>query len=108
MMLDGWGQVPYREPGESVLLPPKVRTGTAELDYIISELNAAIPDLPTAPKTRANKDAARVLLMKCYLNKGAYANRAAPTFAAADMNQVITLADQVIGSAVIFFQTRIF
>lgn len=104
MMLDGWGQVPYREPGESVLLPPKVRAGTAALDYIIAELNAAIPDLPTAPKTKATKDAARVLLMKCYLNKGAYANRAAPTFAAADMNQVITLADQVINSALYTFR----
>lgn len=98
MMLDGWGQVPYREPGESVLQPPKVRKGVAELDYIIAELNAALPDLPAGPVIRANKNAARVLLMKCYLNKGAFANRVAPTFAAADMAQVITLADQVISS----------
>ena len=46
----------------------------------------------------ANKDAARALLMKIYLNKGVYANRATPTFAAADMTQVITLADQIINS----------
>lgn len=104
MMLDGWGQVPYREPGESSIQPPKVRVGTAALDYIISELNAVIPDLPDAPKTRANKNAARVLLMKCYLNKGMIANRAAPTFAAADMNQVITLADQVISSGLYTFR----
>ena len=96
MMLDGYGQVPYRDPGESVLNAPRVRKGVEELDYIISELNAALPDLPDAPVTRANKNAARVLLMKCYLNKGAFANRNAPTFAAADMTQVITLADQVI------------
>jgi starch-binding outer membrane protein, SusD/RagB family len=104
MMLDGWGQVPYRDPGESTLQPPRVRTGTEALDYIIAELNAAIPDLPDAPKTKANKNAARVLLMKCYLNKGMIANRAAPTFAAADMNQVITLADQVIGSGLFTFR----
>lgn len=104
MMLDGWGQVPYRDPGESSLISPRVRKGTEELDYIISELNAIIPDLPDAPKTRANKNAARVLLMKCYLNKGMIANRAAPTFAAADMNQVITLADQVIGSGLYTFR----
>jgi starch-binding outer membrane protein, SusD/RagB family len=102
MILDGWGQVPYRDPGESVLTPPRVRAGTEALDYIISELTAAIPDLPNAPTTRANKNAARVLLMKCYLNKGMIANRAAPTFAAADMNQVITLADQVIGGGYSF------
>lgn len=104
MMLDGWGQVPYRDPGESTLQPPRVRKGVEELDYIISELNAIIPDLPDAPKTRANKNAARVLLMKCYLNKGMIANRAAPTFAAADMNQVITLADQVISSGLYTFR----
>jgi starch-binding outer membrane protein, SusD/RagB family len=104
MMLDGWGQVPYRDPGESTLQPPRVRKGVEELDYIISELQAALPDLPDAPKTRANKNAARVLLMKCYLNKGMIANRAAPTFAAADMSQVITLADQVISSGLYSFR----
>jgi starch-binding outer membrane protein, SusD/RagB family len=104
MMLDGWGQVPYRDPGESTLQPPRVRKGTEALDYIISELQAALPDLPDAPKTRANKNAARVLLMKCYLNKGMIANRAAPTFAAADMSQVITLADQVISSGLYSFR----
>lgn len=104
MMLDGWGQVPYIEPGSTSLEPPKVRVGTVALDYIISELNAVMPDLPDAPKTRANKNAARVLLMKCYLNKGMIANRAAPTFAAADMNQVITLADQVITSGLYSFR----
>lgn len=104
MMLDGWGQVPYRDPGESTLQPPRVRKGVEALDYIISELQAVLPDLPDAPKTRANKNAARVLLMKCYLNKGMIANRAAPTFAAADMSQVITLADQVIGSGLYSFR----
>lgn len=94
-ILDIFDQVPYREPGESAVLPSKVRKGSEALDYIVSELTAIIPDLPTGPVTRANKDAARVLLMKCYLNKGVYKNRAAPTFDAADMQQVLTLADQV-------------
>lgn len=97
-MLDGWDQCPYREPGSSPLEAPKVRKGIAALDFIIAELTAAIPDLPTGPANRANKNAARAMLMKCYLNKGVYTNRAAPTFAAADMNQVISLADQLIGS----------
>ncbi len=104
MMLDGWGQVPYRLPGESVLNPPNVRMGVTELDYIISELNAVIPALPASPTTRANQNAAKVLLMKCYLNKGAFANRAAPTFSTADMTQVVTLADQVIGSGTYTFR----
>jgi hypothetical protein len=46
----------------------------------------------------ANKNAAKALLMKLYLNKGVYNNRAAPTFDAADMTQVLTLADQIIAS----------
>jgi hypothetical protein len=106
MMLDGWGQVPYREPGESATIVPRVRKGVAELDYIISELNAVLGTLPsgTSNTIKANQNAAKVLLMKCYLNKGAYANRAAPTFNAADMTQVITLADQVIGSGLYTFR----
>jgi len=33
--------------------------------------------------------------MKCYLNRGVYANRANPTFAAADMTQVINLGNEI-------------
>jgi starch-binding outer membrane protein, SusD/RagB family len=97
-MLDGWDQVPYRENTADPYEVPKVRKGTAALDYIVGELTAIIPDLPVGPANVANKDAARVLLMKCLLNKGVYANRATPAFAAADMNQVITLADQIMNS----------
>lgn len=98
-VLDGWDQVPYRDPGESTLAPSRVRKGTEALSYIISELTAILPTLPNAPAGSANKDAAKVLLMKCYLNKGVYANRAAPTFDAADMQKVIALADEVIKSS---------
>lgn len=105
MLLDGWDQVPYREPGEGTLNPSKVRKGAEALDYIISEINAVMATLPEsgssgAAKFTATKDAARVLLMKCYLNRAAFLNRAAPPaqHAAADMNQVITLADQIITS----------
>ncbi len=97
-ILDGWDQVAYREPGENTLEPAKVRKGVEALDYIIAEVNAVMGDLPVSGPIGANQDAAKVLLMKCYLNKGAIANRAAPTFDAADMQQVITLADQIINS----------
>ena len=98
-LVDGWDQVPYRENTANSEEVPKVRTGSAALDFIVTELTAIIPDLPVSPANRANKDAARALLMKCLLNKGVIANRAAPTFAPADMNQVITLADQVMTSS---------
>jgi hypothetical protein len=97
-LVDGWDQVPYRVNTADSEEVPLVRTGTAALDYIISEVNAIIADLPNGPVNRANKNAARALLMKCLLNKGVVANRATPTFAPADMNQVITLADVIINS----------
>ena len=106
MVLDGWDQVPYREPGESTVGPAKVRKGTEALDYIISEVNAILTNLPDGPASVANKDAARVLLMKCYLNKGVYKNRANPTFDQADMQQVITLADAVIANPKYAFSTN--
>ena len=106
--LDLFDQVPYRDPGEDVVELARVRKGTAALDYIISEVNAVLTSLPDAPAYRANKDAARALLMKCYLNRGVYANRNAPTFAAADMNMVISLADQIISTGRYQFSTNYF
>lgn len=97
-VLDGWDQVPFRDDLKDLAKLPTTYKGTAAADFIISELNAILATLPDGEEYVANKDAARVLLMKLYLNKGVYANRATPTFAAADMNQVITLADQIIGS----------
>ncbi len=102
LLLDGWDQIPFREPGGSALETPGVRKGTEALDYIMGELAAIMPDLPPGPKTKANKDAAKVLLMKCYLNKGVFANRATPSFDAADMQQVISLADEIIAGSYSF------
>lgn len=102
LTLDLFDQVPYREPGESPIGPSKVRKGTEALTYIIAELEAIIPDLPDAPVTKGTKNAARTLLMKCYLNKGVYANRQTPTFDAADMQKVVTLADQVMAGPYAF------
>ena len=66
-LVDGWDQVPYRENTADGNEVPKVRKGTEVVDYIITELNAIITDLPIGPANIANKDAAKVLLMKCYL-----------------------------------------
>lgn len=95
-ILDGWGQVPFRNPGDTLLNAPKVMTSQEATDYIIAELTDIISVIDNnVPAYTANKDAARALLMKCYLNKGAFANRAAPTFDAADMQKVIDLADAI-------------
>ena len=97
-LLDMFDQVLYRDPGEELSQPARLRKGTEALAYIVSEIQAVQKDLPMGPAGKANQDAARVLLMKCYLNKGAYANRKTPTFDAADMNSVIKLADEIINS----------
>lgn len=99
-VLDGWGQVPFREYTEDLKTLPKVYKDTAALNFIINELNSIVSDLPTrasAAPNQANQDAARALLMKCYLNKGTFANRQQPTFDAADMQAVLTLANQING-----------
>ena len=98
-VLDGWDQVPYREDLTNYKILPKTLKGKEATDFIISELNAIMATLPdTGPAYVANKNGARALLMKLYLNKGVFTNRATPTFDPADMTQVITLADQVISS----------
>ena len=97
-VLDAWDQVPYRTDLSDLTKLPVTLSGTVAADTIIRELNEALPALTDGTPIRANKDAARALLMKVYLNRGVYANRAAPTFAPADMDQVIALADQIINN----------
>jgi starch-binding outer membrane protein, SusD/RagB family len=96
--VEGWNQAPYREPSLVPTDIPKVRIGTDALDYVISELEAAKGALPDGPATLANKNACRALLMKCYLTKALIANRVAPQHQPADMNKVIALADEIIGT----------
>jgi hypothetical protein len=98
-VLDGWNQVPYRPNGSSLSETPVVLKGSVALDTIINELNAALPNLTDGANNRANKNGARVLLMKCYLNKAVYTgDRKTINFNNADMQQVATLADQITAS----------
>lgn len=98
-LLDLYGQYPVRNPGDNLLNAPVVKSGTAAAQFIIDELNAALPDLPTAANPgQATQIAAKTLLIKCYLNRGAWLNKASPTFADADMQQAITLGNQIISS----------
>lgn len=100
-VIDLFGQVPYREAGASSLEDPKVWSRSEATDFVISELEAIIADLPARtvgdPGT-ANKDAAHFLLAKLYLNKGVFtaADAAGPyTFAPADMNKVVEHVDAI-------------
>lgn len=100
-VLDNWGLFPHREPGSSLLDAPVTMKGAEATDYLISELEAILPNLPEgSPATagKASKNAARMLLAKLYLNRGTFADRQNPTFAEADMNKVIDHVDDIIAS----------
>src|ERR1700761_94111 len=72
-LLDLFGQYPLRQPGDNLLLPSKVYSGDSACQFIISELTSAIANLaPGNSVTQANQDAARALLMRTYLNRGAF------------------------------------
>lgn len=97
-VLDGWDQVPYREDLKNLNLVPTTLRGVDAANFIMSELTTIMETLPDGPAFVANKDAAKALMMKVLLNKGVFANRQTPTFDAADMDQVNTLADQLMSS----------
>jgi starch-binding outer membrane protein, SusD/RagB family len=108
-LLDLYGEYPVRNPGDNLLNAPNVKSGAEAAQFIIDELNAALPDLPnTKNPGQATQTAAKTLLMKSYLNRGAWANRQSPTFADADMQQVITLGNQIINSGKYSYATDYF
>lgn len=107
-MLDFFDQVPYRDPGESTVLPARVRKGLDALEYIIIEINDVMKDLPDSPASEPNKNAAKVFLMKCYLNKHIYADRQSKAPDPKDMNKVISLADEVLNTNLYTFSDNYF
>ncbi|MEL7117968.1 MAG: RagB/SusD family nutrient uptake outer membrane protein [Bacteroidota bacterium] len=107
-VLDGWGQVAFREEGSSLLEDAEVLTSEEAIALILSELDAIMNDLPDGPNYRANQDGAKVLRMKLLLNRGMYLNRANPSFDAADMNAVIALADEIINTGKYALATNYF
>lgn len=107
-LLDLFGQVPYRSVtdynsiGAAPVLKPK-----EAIDTMVATLNRIIPLLPvTNSPYRASPDAARFLLMKVLINKGAFLNKQTPTFDNADMQQVITLGQAIVNSPVGYSLTR--
>jgi starch-binding outer membrane protein, SusD/RagB family len=108
-LLDFFGQFPLRQPGDNLLTAPPVYTGDSAVLFIESELNSCITNLSPGNSTSiANQDAARTLLMKLLLNRGAFDTRATPTFAAADMQQVITLGNTILGNSAHSLDTNYF
>lgn len=98
VILDNYGQVPFRDTSLPSSSLPEVLTGQAALDIILADLDQAIANLPTksagtgAELNRASKAAARHLKAKVLLNKHVYLGTSADS---ADMAQVISLVDAI-------------
>jgi len=108
LILDLYGKIPRRACNEDLLNPPSnLLTRESACDVFIGELEAVLSDLPaTGPASQATQNAAKALLAKMYLNRAVYAATDADggaqpgpySFDNADMNKVIELADEIIGS----------
>lgn len=96
-IMDMYGQVPFREPDEGPEIDPRVFTRAEALDFVLTDLNEAIPDLPvvgpSASTNRASRAAGNYLLAKVLLNKHIYNGTGTPD--AADMTGVVNAVDAI-------------
>jgi len=96
-LIDMFGQVPFRTPDEGPEVNPIVMSRAEAYDFAVQDLTEAIPNLPAlGPSTDligASQAAAKLLLAKFYLNKHIFTGSGSA--AAADMNQVIALVDEI-------------
>lgn len=97
-ILDLWRQIPFRDADEGPDVVPVVMTPQEAFDFIIADLEASKPALPTvtsgsiAAQVKASKAAANFMLAKMYLNKHVYLGG---TVQAADMDKVIAAVDAI-------------
>ena len=96
IVMDFYGQVPFREATQPVQELPIVMTRTEAFDFIVQDLRDAIDGLPAsnptaAVKTHAVKATARFFLAKVLLNAKVYKG----AYGASDLQEVITLVDAI-------------
>ncbi len=101
-IMDFWGQVPRRTVDQGVDDLPNVLSRSEAFDFIVSNLEEALPQLelgaPATINSTMTQSAVHALLARLYLNKAVYtsASPAGPyTFDNSDMAQVIAHADAV-------------
>jgi hypothetical protein len=93
-VMDFFGQVPFREVNDGVDVDPIVLSRAEAFDFIVKDLNEAMPDLAAGSPSgfyTANKAFANFMLAKLYINKEVYTGSAT----AADYNKVIAAVDAI-------------
>lgn len=96
IVMDFWGQVPFRNPTDGPDVTPSVKSRKEAYDFIVKDLTDAIAGLPagnpTSPdKTRPVKATARLLLAKVKLNNNIYSG----AYASTDLDDVISLVNAI-------------
>lgn len=96
-ILDQFGQVPFRDTSLPASSLPEILTGQAAVDFILSDIDTAISNLPTVTamnvqENTGSKAAARFLKAKVLLNKHIYLDGSPES---SDMNEVISLIDAI-------------
>lgn len=91
---DFWGQVPFRDENDvDFLTPPGVLTRAEAIDFVISEVEAVMNNLPVRQYGEPDKASAHAFLAKVYLNRFIYLGlEEAP---ASDMQKVVEHAEAV-------------
>nr|WP_299339270.1 RagB/SusD family nutrient uptake outer membrane protein [Allomuricauda sp.] len=99
VILDSFGQLPFRGVDEGPEINPTILTRTEAVNLVITDLEEAIPSLPNVAAgadielQRASAQAARFLLARVLLNNHIYNGSGTPS--TDDMNRVITLVDEI-------------
>jgi hypothetical protein len=96
IVMDFYGQVPFRNPTDGPEVIPDVLSRSEAYDLVVKDLTEAIPVLPagnptSTNKTRPTKATARFLLAKVKLNANVYKG----AYGASDLADVISLVDAI-------------
>ena len=98
VILDMYGQVPFRDVTLPSSAVPEVLTGSAAVDFILSDIDTALANLPSVAAAsgdangRASKASANYLKAKVLLNKHIYLGTSVES---SDMASVISLVDAI-------------
>ncbi len=99
VILDNYGQVPFRDTEALPSIDPEVFSGAEAVDFIANDLDIAIAEMDDSPagsdNNRASKTAARYLKAKLMLNKHVFTKTSVNN---QDMNEVVSLVDQISAS----------